>query len=160
MRTEEKNLAIPILKRLFEGAQIEGIRFGPVLQLLIDQNSSQKTTIKGQIYLNLASSWTIFNSIPTPLPNSEDDFPNYSEDEQIKILCSLRNLQITKVELGNKHPHLILTLENNRIFLINGIHYDYECWQAGIAFNQNEFCQIIACPGGELAIWKPRTFSI
>lgn len=106
----------------------------------------------GQIYLNLASSWMILDSMPASSPNSEDDFPKYSEETQIQLLCSLRNLEIVKVELGNKHPHVIFTFENEKIFILNGIDYGYECWQAGIAFNSKEICQVIACPGGELAI--------
>ncbi|HEY8561203.1 MAG TPA: hypothetical protein VIL74_12580 [Pyrinomonadaceae bacterium] len=155
---KEKNLAKAILKRLFEGSRIEGIRFGPILQLLVTDRDSQETPIYGQIYLNLVSSWMIIDSLPLSPPNSEDDFPAYSEDEQIQLLCSLKNLEIVKIELGNKHPHLIFTFENGKIFTLNGIDYAYECWQAGVAFNKKESCQIIACPGGELAIWDARTF--
>lgn len=155
---KEKKLAKSILKRLFEGSKIEGIRFGPILQLLFAQSSSQ-SQIYGQIYLNLVSSWMILDEIPSLFPNSESDFPTQSEEKQIYLLCSLRNLEIVKVELGNKQPHLIFTFENSKIFLLNGIDFNYECWQAGIAFNPKETCQIIACPGGELAIWDAKTFS-
>lgn len=156
---EEKNLAKSILKRLFEGSKVEGIRFGPILQVLFAERDSQQTSIYGQIYLNLVSSWMILDSLPRSLPNSEDEFPIYSEEIQIEILCSIRNVQIVEVELGTKYPHLIFTFENGKVFILNGIDYSYECWHAGVAFNPNESCQVIACPGGELAIWDAETFS-
>jgi len=88
--------------------------------------------------------------------NSEDDFPDFEMDEQLRLLRFISEQTISKVELGNKHPHLILTLESGQIFLINGIHYGYECWQAGISPNPEESCLIVACPGGNLAIWPDR----
>ena len=154
MNAKNKKLALRLLKRLFEGSQIEGVLFGTVKQLLIKQGGSYR----GQIYLNLASSWMVVDALPDPLPSGEDDFPDLSEEEELSVICSLRHQTISKLELGNNHPHLILTLENGAIFLLNGIHYGYECWQAGVSGNSGENSLVVATPGGDLAVWLPRGF--
>lgn len=153
-------LAQSILERLFEGSRIKNINFGCFPQLLFVEKDAQrsiiKRSIKGQVYLELWSNWEIVDSLPSTLPNSEDDFPKYSENEQIKLLDSIKNAEIIEVKLGSKQPHLIFTFENDKIFIVNGIS-NYECWQAGLSQNPKHSCQIIAGPTG-LSIWAPKAF--
>jgi hypothetical protein len=155
-----RKLATSILKRLLEGSHISEIVFQPLPRLLFTQRKSQRTEIVGQIYLNIESTWKVFDFLPGELPNNEDDFPQISGEEEKKQLFQyLLNQEVLTVELGIKHPHLILNLKNKKIFILNGINF-YECWIAGVGNNPKEPCQIIACPGGELAIWEPKTFSV
>src|SRR5437763_9804374 len=87
---EERALATTVLARLCIDAQIDGLRFGPVLQLLFTDHISQKPNIPGQVYLNLGSRWMVFDNRPDVFPESADEMPELSEAEQIGQLCLLR----------------------------------------------------------------------
>jgi len=158
MDAKDKQLAEAVLRRLCENSEINGIRFGPILQILISHvNPEGDQPIYGQVYLNLGSSWKVFDSRPTSFPNGEDELPEASAEEQIQIICELRERTIIKAELGEDQPHLILTLDDGRILFVNGKHDMYECWDIGVAFS-GDYWQVIACPGGGVAIWAPRGF--
>ena len=116
MNEQDKKLAKAALERLCKGAQIGGIRFGPVLQILIADSDYEGKPLKGQIYLNLGSSWKVFETCPVSFPNGEDELPEASQDEQIQAIVSVRERVIRKVELGETEPHLILTLDDERLF--------------------------------------------
>lgn len=155
MEKEEKNLADLILQRLCKNAEINGIRFGPVLQILLASECLQNAPIKGQVYLNLSSRWKIFDSLPAQFPESED-LPEMTNEEEMQTICSIRERIIKKVELGKNAPHLILTLDDERIIFVNGKDDQYESWDVGVAFGDVEQSwQVIACPSGELAIFLP-----
>lgn len=160
MQNDEKNLGDLILQRLCRNAQISGIRFGRILQILFASEHSQKFPIKGQVYLNLSSRWKVFDSRPLRFPELEEDLPEMTNEEQIQAICSIREQTVKKVELGIDSPHLILTLEDKKVFFINGKDVNYESWDVGVAFGDIEQSwQVIACPNGELAIWTPPDFS-
>ncbi len=160
MKNDENNLAILILQRLCKNAEISGIRFGPILQILLTSEPSQKFSIKGQVYLNLSSRWKIFDSRPSHFPESEEELTEMTNEEEILTIISMREKIIKKVELGKDSPHLILTLDDERIIFVNGKDEMYESWEIGIAFGHLEqLWQVIACPNGELAIWTPPNFS-
>jgi len=160
MQNEDKNLADLILQRLCRNAEISGIRFGPILQILLTSEHSQKFPIKGQTYLNLSSKWKVFNSRPSQFPEDEEDLPEMTNDEQIQKICSIRERNIVDVELGKDYPHLIFTLDDKKIVFVNGKNEKYESWDIGVAFGGLEQSwQVIACPNGELAIWTPPDFS-
>lgn len=155
MKTEDKSLAEMVLRRLCQGAQIDGIRFGPILQLLITDHASQKPLIQGQIYLNLDSRWTVFETFPIAWPECEVDLPELSVHEQLKMLCDLREALITDIVLGDKHPHLHLHLEDGRVLFANGCHDQYECWELGVAWGKPGDCWlVVACPGDGVAVWS------
>jgi len=115
MEPKDKYLAEAVLKRLCEGAQIGGIRFGPVLQILITNHANKKEPPRGQVYLNLDSAWTVFDSRPTIFPEDEEDLSEDAIEEQIQAICALRGRIIVGVELGEEQPHLILTLDEGAI---------------------------------------------
>lgn len=159
MDEKDKHLAEAVLRRLCEGAQIDGIRFGPVLQILITDHASEKELIKGQIYLNLGSSWRVFDRLPPSLPNGEEELPELPQEEQIQAICRIRERVIVGVELGEMEPHLILTLDDGRVVFVNGKHEMYECWQIGVTRSGTEEpWLVVACPGGDVAVWAPQSF--
>ena len=158
MDAKDKYLAEAVLRRLCADSQIGGIRFGPVLQILISHaNHEGDEPINGQVYLNLGSSWKVFDSCPASFPNSEDELPEAPAEEQIQIICDLRERTIIKAELGENQPHLILTLDDGRVVFVNGKHEMYECWNMGVAFSGDSW-QVIACPSGGVAVWAPKNF--
>lgn len=55
MNEKGKKLADFVLQRLCKNAEIGGIRFGPILQILLVSEQSKIFPIKGQVYLNLSS---------------------------------------------------------------------------------------------------------
>jgi hypothetical protein len=143
-----------VLRRLCVGAQVDGIRFGPVPQLLITDHASKKTPVRGQIYLNLASRWSIFPSRPEILPLGEESLDEPEETEALRQLCEMREAVIVQAELGADAPDLLLTFEDGRVFFLNGRHEQYETWQFGIAFRSDAGALVGACPGNEVAVWE------
>ena len=158
MDRSDKQLAEMVLRRLCADGQIDGIRFGPVLQILISHvNQPDHAPINGQVYLNLGSGWRVFESRPASFPDGEDELPELSNLEQIQAIIDLRERTVAKVELAESEPHLILTLDDGSVLFVNGKHDTYECWQMGVAFS-GDMWQVIACPGGGVAIWAPNSF--
>jgi hypothetical protein len=158
MDAKDKQLAEAVLRRLCVDSQIDGIRFGPVLQILINHfNHEGDEPIFGQFYLNLGSRWKVFDTRPASFPNGEDELPETSTEEQIQAICDLRERTIVKAEVGENEPHLIFTLDDEKVVFVNGKHDRYECWDMGVAFS-GDMWQVIACPGGGVAIWAPQGF--
>jgi hypothetical protein len=156
MTAKDKQLAEAVLRRLCQASEVNGIRFGPVLQILLNHvNAEGEEPIFGQVYLNLGSSWKVFDSRPESFPNGEDELPQAPAEEQIRTICDLRERTIIKAELGEAEPHLILTLDDGRVVFVNGKHDEYECWDVGVAFS-GELLQVVACPGGGIAVWAPK----
>jgi hypothetical protein len=159
MNENGQNLAYFILQRLCKNAGIDGIRFGPILQILLSPEHSKELPIKGQVYINLSSNWKLFDSYSTTFLEPIEDLPNMTAEEEIQVICSIRGRTIKNVELGNNSPHLILTLDNERTICVNGNNDKYESWDIGVAFGKFEDSwQVIACPGGEVSIITPLNF--
>ena len=158
MNEQDRSLAEAVLRRLCEGAQVDGVRFGPVLQLLISDHGSGKPPIRGQVYLNLSSQWALYEP-SGPLPSSGTQLPALTQDEALRVLCSIREKVIDKVELAADTPHLRLTLEDGSVLFVNGEDPQYEPWDLGVAFGDpSEVWMVVARPGGDLAIWAPQHF--
>ncbi len=159
MKQEDKKLAEKVLNHLCQGAQIGGIRFGPILQLLISKNDSNKESLRGQIYLNLGSKWAVFNSLPTQPPENESGFTETTTEQDLQILCGIREAKISNIELGNNSPHLFIHFTDGRILYVNGHHEVYECWDLGVSFNDpKETWTVVASPGDGIVIFAPEKF--
>ncbi len=157
MNPKDKYLAEAVLRHLLLGARMDGIKFGPKLQLLIQK--SDKVLLRGQIHLNLESLWALFSAVSENHSTQEEDIPALSIEEELKILCRLREQVIVDVQLGDLHPHLILTLASGDVFFLNGKHDLYECWQVGVSMGRPDECwRVVSCPGGDIAIWAPPKF--
>jgi hypothetical protein len=160
MNSKDKYLAETVLRHLLLGAHIEGIRFGSKLQLLIQK--SDKVLLRGQIYLNIESQWTLYSGVSENHSKQEECIPALSIEEELKILCGLREQVIVDVHLGDLYSHLILTLASGDIFFLNGRHDLYECWQVGVSRvsmgRPDECWRVVSCPGGDIAIWAPQNF--
>jgi hypothetical protein len=157
MSPQDKYLAEAALRHLLLGAQVNGIRFGPNLQLLIKK--SNKILLQGQIYLDLASRWMLWSTAPENLPIHEADIPPLAIEEVLNTLYRLREQVIIDVQLGELSPHLILTLASGYTFFMNGKHDLYECWQVGVSMERpEEGWMIVSCPGDDIAIWAPQQF--
>lgn len=155
MNATDKALAEAVIRRLCVGAQVAGIGFGPSLQLLL----SDQPPIRGQVYLNLESTWTVYAERPAAFPPAGGELLEYSEEEAIRRLCDLREAVIRDAELAEDAPDLILTFEDGRVFFLNGRDDAYETWQLGVAFARDDPpWLVVACPGGEVAVWAPRSF--
>lgn len=150
---KDRLLAERVLRRLCVGAEVDGIRFGPIPQLLITDHASGKPHVRGQVYLNLASSWRIYPSRPTVIPRGEA-FDETDEAEELRQLCELREAVIDQVELMADAPDLLITFADGRVFILNGRHEQYETWQLGIAFAPDVGALVVACPGNEVAVWS------
>ncbi|MEM1116682.1 MAG: hypothetical protein AAF845_03725 [Bacteroidota bacterium] len=160
MTPDDKAFAEAVIGRLCVGAQIDGVRFGPVLQLLITDHASGKPPLPGQVYLNLGSTWQLFSSRPSSFPEGEDALPDYEDEEALRILCDLREAEVVDVALADDAPDLILTLADGRVFFLNGRHEQYETWQLGLAYGRpDETWLVVACPGNGVAVWAPNSFT-
>jgi hypothetical protein len=68
MDAEDKRLAEAVLRHLLLGADADGIRFGPVLQLLVTDHRSAnppRVRLKGQTDISLVSGWVVFPGWPS-----------------------------------------------------------------------------------------------
>ena len=159
MDPADKALAEAVLRRLCVGAQIDGIRFGPILQLLITDHTGTRLPVAGQVYLNLGARWQIFAYRQPVLPRGEDALPEFDAAEELRLLCELRDAEVERVELATDAPDLVLTFTDGRVLFVNGRHDRYESWQLGVAFaGQDEPWLVVACPGGGVAVWAPSDF--
>lgn len=160
MNADDRKFATAVLNRLCRGAQIDGVRFASVLQVLITDYASGQAPIKGHVFLNLASFWATFDEMPESLPQSEDDFVEPGDAEQISTIYRLRENRIVDVALGTEVPHLLIKLENHQVLFVNGWHPVHECWQLGVAMGDPaERWLVVARPGGGIAVWAPSSFT-
>ena len=158
LTSDDKLLAQAVLSRLCSGGQIGGIRFGPIVQILIDHHNPE-AHLQGQVYLNLESKWVVFEDPPALWPTCEDDIAEPPMEERLNALCGLREITITEVVLGKDQPHLTFKFDDGRLLFINGKHRQYECWQVGVSFGDPaEPWLVVACPGGQVAVWAPSRF--
>lgn len=120
--------------------------------MLFTSQAPKEPINRGQVYINLASRWTVFPSMPHELPRVESDLPEISQEMEFQRICGVREAVVVRVEVGSDAPHLILTLADGRVIFINGHDDNYEPWQAGVAFDRIGL-MVIACPGGEIALF-------
>jgi len=158
LTSDDRQLAQAVLTRLFRGGQIGGIRFGPILQVLIDRRDPEEP-LQGQVYLNLESTWVVFERPPLVWPTCEEDIPEPSMEERLRVLCSLRDATISEVALGTEQPHLTLKFEGGRLLFINGKDDHYESWEVGTSHGDPaKPWLVVACPGGKVSVWAPKDF--
>ena len=147
--------ATRVLRHLLVGEQPSGLRFGTT-QIIFHSGRDRP---KGEPYVNLASAWCIFSSLPTSLPVNESDVSGpASEEEEYKCIISLRHKTVTDVQVCHPVPHLLITFDDNSVLYVNGRNEQYEPWQAGQSFNESEHWLVVACPGDSIAIWAPDWF--
>jgi len=81
--------------------------------------------------------------------------PQLSVDEQLRVLCGLREKTIERVELAADAPHLRLSLTGGITLMIRGNDPDYESWNLGVAFADPSAppTMVVVGPGGSLAVW-------
>lgn len=119
MNKEDKIHAEKVLKNLFVGAQVVGLQFciSPVTIKIHFTNFEDAVDYSGQLYVNIESKWGLFNNPPKRYPSNEDEFEDYSEDEENEKIFEMRRQKVTDIQLGIENPHLIITLESGQIFL-------------------------------------------
>lgn len=149
----DKKRAEAVLRYLCVGAQIAGIRFGGIPQLLITDYASGKPRVRGQLYLNLASEWRVWRSRPATFPREGLALEELPEAEALQQIVDIRELVITEVELGEDAPDLLFTLEDGRVFFLIGRDEYYEAWDFGIAYAPEGSALVVACPGNQVAVW-------
>ncbi|GAB6421707.1 hypothetical protein bcgnr5390_04620 [Bacillus luti] len=157
MNIENRTYAENVLKNLFIGAQVDGLQFGissGAIKIHFT-NFHDSVDYDGQLYISIESKWGLFNKSTKRYPLNEDDFEDYSEEEEYERIFEIRRQKVIDIQLGIESPHLIITLENGQIIYVNGFHEDYECWQAGV---QCEDWLVVAAPGNEITTWIPDKF--
>ena len=144
--------ATRILRQLLLGEQPSGLRFG--MPQILFQSSPDKP--KGEPYVNLASAWCVFPSRPGRLPATEAEVSGpTSNEEEYLLIISLRNKTVVDVEVCHPVPHLLITFDDSSVLYVNGHNEQYESWQAGQSFSEDETWLVVACPGDSIAIWAP-----
>jgi hypothetical protein len=158
MNKEDKIYAENVLKHLFIGSQVDGLQFGlsPTTIKIHFTNFDAAVNYDGQLYVNIESKWCLFNNLPEKYPSNEDEFDDYTEEEENKRIFEMRRQKVIDIQLDKKSPHLFITFANGQIMFVNGFHNYYECWQAGV---QCEDWLVVAAPGNEIATWTPDEFT-
>ncbi|MFD1177846.1 hypothetical protein ACFQ3W_16270 [Paenibacillus puldeungensis] len=140
-----------VIKFLCVGGQIDGLRFGSVPQVLISNSEQNVLELKGQIYINLASRWSIFKSMPFEFPKNEEDIEDIKEYEELLMILEFRNKLIVNATVSIEASGLILEFSDGSVFYMHGYNEQYESWDIGVAFNPRcEHWQVISMPGGEI----------
>ncbi|UOB76780.1 hypothetical protein MQW34_14945 [Bacillus sp. ZJS3] len=158
MNKEGKIHAKNVLKNLFIGAQVDELQFGisPAAIKIHFTNFHDPVHYEGQLYIKIETKWCLFNKTPHKYPSNEDEFDDYTEEEAYKRIFEMRRQKVIDIQFGIESPHLIITLGNGQIIFVNGVHDDYECWQAGV---QCEDWLVVAAPGNEIATLTPDEFN-
>ncbi|WP_340010900.1 hypothetical protein MHI32_22485 [Paenibacillus sp. FSL H7-0690] len=157
MNKENRDFAERVLKQLCIGAKIDGLRFG------VSSGATQVYLTKyegfddlaGQLYLNIESKWTIFDSVPSQYPSNESQIADVSEEEKYSQIIKVRREKIIDIQLGDSTPHLIISFESGSILFVIGFHEKYECWQVGV---ESDNWLVVACPMNGIATWTSNKF--
>ncbi len=159
MKKEDKIHAEKVLKHLFIGAQVDGLQFGISSRLtkIHFTNFEDLVDFGGLLYLNIESKWHLYHSPPEKYPLNEEEMEAYSEEEEFSWIYQIRRQKVMEIKLDVSIPHLIITLENGCILFVNGSHNQFECWQAGVEFDDGDWL-VVAVPGNEIAVWNPDNF--
>ena len=130
MKREEKQEAEEVLTRLFSGATLTDVG---------DDFTSTyiRLTFKGKdgtpLVITVENEWEL-----TP-PRS---FFTLMANHEV----------VTDISLGEEHPHLLVCFSGGETLMVNGEDALYESWQAG---TESQDYLVVACPGGDLAVWNP-----
>jgi hypothetical protein len=139
-----------ILRGLFVGASVNGLRFG-VLQLIFEP----VLTVQGEPYLNLSSNWRTYARRPNQFTEI-DELTGEDPEQETQRAIALRHKQVANVEVLSPWPHLVMTFTDGIVLYLNGKDLQHEPWTAGISnAPAGRELQVIACPGGELAFLLP-----
>ncbi len=85
IEANDKKLAESVIRYLCFNGEINGVRFGPTLQILLNRHDEFKKGIKGQVYLNVESRWCLFEQAPTEFPNKETDIEEMERMKELDI---------------------------------------------------------------------------
>ncbi|ERJ10914.1 hypothetical protein [Haloplasma contractile] len=129
MELKDKQYAEHVLKNLFIGSQFDGVRFGVDSKATFIYFTHYTKSEFTHLWINIESAWQIYNHINEAYDKALNT--ELTEEQQYKLLFSIRREVITDLYLGIESPHLYIVLKSGRVILINGFHDVYECWQAG-----------------------------
>lgn len=148
-------MAEKVLKFLCVGTHIHGIKFGPYQILILSDYDNNIKRVDGEINLHLSSGWMLYSSIPGKFPNSEEEIPKQTLDEELLTLCSLRHRKIVDILILDDRPHLVLTLDSGEVLFVNGHHTTYETWEVSVAYATVNPYQVVVAPGGYINVFTP-----
>lgn len=159
MTDTDRALAERTLNFLCAGSSVNGIRFGSVLQMLIETSSEVTAKVKGQIYLNLTGRWIVLAKPPHRIADAQYNLPDLPLDVQIAMLCMLREEIIEQVRVGEEHPDLLIYLASGKLILVDASDTAFECWDVGVSMgDSSEAWRVVAGPDDELVVWIPQWF--
>jgi hypothetical protein len=159
--SSERRLAERILKYLFIGSHLDGVKFGigPGTILIRFMHYSNSNNQPDDLWINIESKWNVFPSEIKDYPNSEEEIEILTEEEGYNLVFKLRREKVVDIKLGETVPHLMVVFESGKTLFINGQHSMYECWQAGDGggFTGEEWL-VVAMPGDGIATLTPANF--
>ncbi|MBP0848890.1 hypothetical protein J8J96_24950, partial [Bacillus anthracis] len=97
------------MKNLFIGSQVDGLQFGissGTIKIHFT-NFHDSVDYDRQLYINIESKWFLFNKSTKRYLLNEDDFEDYSEEEEYERIFEIRRQKVTDIQLGLESPHLI-----------------------------------------------------
>jgi hypothetical protein len=160
VKPADRELAESAIRRLLIGARIGGLRFGPVPQILFADAGGEAVSVRGQVYMNLGSAWTVFPTRPASFPVGESQIQEGEPEQEIQEIVGIRERQIIAADLATDAPDLILTLDDGRVVFFNGRSEHYETWELGTAYTSPaDRWLVVAIPGNEIAVWVPERYS-
>jgi hypothetical protein len=143
-------LAVCVAEHLLLGRQIAGFSCAP--------NISFSKMEDGNIreINNTLSIWNNWG-----LAHNEEEISNPEFETKPHNACSdlahaageLISFKVVEVKIHEETCDLSIKFENSHILFIRGYGEEFESWE----LNYEDF-SVVACPGGELAVWAPDNF--
>jgi hypothetical protein len=158
MDVDDKQYTERVLRHLLVDSQIDGMKFGTApgaTSILFTHYSARDPD---ELWLNIESRWTVFQSDYKELPKNEDEIPERTDEESYNLIVKLRRQKVVHVELGELVPHLLMRLESGQTLFVNGHHDMFECWQVSDGSPYGGDWHLVAVPGDDIAVWTPGEF--
>ncbi|WP_423410303.1 hypothetical protein AABM38_10400 [Heyndrickxia sp. MSNUG] len=160
MELQQREFSEKVLKQLFIGSQLDGVKFGPGPGSTLIKFMHYTSKQPDELWVNIESKWTVFPSAINEFPNSEDEMDDSTEEEEYSLLIKLQREKVIDIKLGETVPHLKIGFSSGLTIFVNGHHDMYECWQAGDgAGYTGEEWLIVATPGDDITTWAPNDFN-
>jgi hypothetical protein len=153
MDLKDKIIAEEMLKKLFIGSQLDGVKFGLGPGAVLAYFAHYSNQEPDMLWVNIeVMKMTVISSSEKREGFQGKEVKELNDEEALDLLVENRREKVINVHLGSDSPHLFITFESGKTLCINGGDDTYECWQAGDGYGYTgENWLLIAMPGNDLS---------
>ena len=152
MAYESRLLAQSALQEILIGKQIVGMYF-ETANIYFATVKANGSIIPKNLYLHIENNWSLLQKDQAFHPEESHMFSDITRQELAHIAVDLGPYKVVDVLLAKDIPNLAIYFENGAVLHISGFNASYESWE--VTFEKFD---IVATPGGSLAVWVPDDF--